>query len=124
MAAWASTAGSTIQLSQWQQIRSNETASPAPFTGDVRLGAIGSRPMNERRNLNRKRVLKVAQIQFNKLSSISCSVRNISDTGACLEVPSPLGIPDEFTLIVESEALRRQCSVAWRRANRLGVSFH
>jgi len=98
-------------------------SNPAPFAGDVRPGAIGSRPMSERRNLNRKKVLKVAQIQFNKLSSISCSVRNISDTGACLEVPSPLGIPDEFTLIVESEALRRECSVAWRRANRLGVAF-
>jgi hypothetical protein len=79
--------------------------------------------MNDRRIIDRKKVLKVGQIQLNKLSSISCAVRNLSDTGACLEIPSPLGIPDEFTLVIESEALRRRCCVAWRRANRLGVAF-
>jgi hypothetical protein len=68
-------------------------------------------------------VLKTAQIQLDKLSSINCAVRNISGGGACIEVASPLGIPDSFTLVVESEALNRQCVVAWRTTNRLGVAF-
>jgi hypothetical protein len=79
--------------------------------------------MNERRIDNRKRVLKSAQIQLETLSTISCAVRNISPSGACVEVPSPLGIPDAFTLVVESDALRRQCVVAWRKTNRIGVAF-
>jgi hypothetical protein len=79
--------------------------------------------MGERRIIDRKKVLKTAQIQLDKLSSINCAVRNISITGACLEVTSPLGIPNSFTLVVESEALNRQCIVAWRTTTRVGVAF-
>ena len=78
--------------------------------------------MGERRIIDRKKVLKTAQIQLDKLSSINCAVRNISMTGACLEVTSPLGIP-KASLVIESEALNRQCVVAWRTTTRVGVAF-
>ena len=35
--------------------------------------------------------------------SISCVVRNVSVSGACLGVASPFGIPDTFTLLIESD---------------------
>jgi len=50
-------------------------------------------------------------------------VRNLSATGAALDVPSPVGIPDKFNLIVSSDALRFSCRVVWRKAERLGVRF-
>jgi hypothetical protein len=79
--------------------------------------------MDERRIGNRKRTLKTAQILFNQKSVISCAIRNLSDAGACLEVDSPMGIPDNFILVITSEAVRRPCVVAWRSMTRVGVAF-
>ena len=50
-------------------------------------------------------------------------LRNVSATGACLEVESPLGIPTTFDLVIESEHIHRACRVVWRRERRLGVEF-
>ncbi|RTL75065.1 MAG: hypothetical protein EKK35_23605 [Bradyrhizobiaceae bacterium] len=52
-----------------------------------------------------------------------CTIRNLSDTGAALEVVSPLGIPHEFDLIVEADSTTRQCRVVWRKERRIGVTF-
>jgi hypothetical protein len=41
-----------------------------------------------------------------------------------LEVPSQIGIPDEFVLVVGSEHLLQPCHVIWRTATRFGVEFH
>jgi hypothetical protein len=38
-------------------------------------------------------------------------------------VPNPVGIPDEFTLLVEYDKLRRRCRVIWRTATQLGIEF-
>jgi PilZ domain len=62
-------------------------------------------------------------MEFNRAGGISCTVRNISERGACLAVASPLGIPDDFDLIVESDRLRQSCHVAWRSEKQLGVAF-
>ena len=79
--------------------------------------------MNERRTELRRRKLKAGTISFNRASTITCTVRNVSNTGASLEVASPMGIPDDFTLVIESEQSHRQCHVRWRAANRIGVVF-
>jgi hypothetical protein len=55
-------------------------------------------PMDEHRIANRQRVLKAGKIEFGG-GAIDCTVRNISATGAALEVTSPLGIPEQFTLV-------------------------
>ena len=53
--------------------------------------------------------------------AIDCNVRNLSETGAALEVLSPLYIPDRFTLVVRSDQLKRACQVIWRKGKRIGV---
>jgi hypothetical protein len=79
---------------------------------------------NEHRQSPRRRVLKAATIAFNGgASAIDCSIRNISATGACLEVVSPIGVPNEFTLVTQDEAIVRPCQVAWKAAKRIGVAF-
>jgi hypothetical protein len=55
--------------------------------------------------------------------AIDCTVRNLSQTGAALDVASRVGIPDEFVLIVPSGALRFACRVVWRKAGRIGIKF-
>jgi hypothetical protein len=78
--------------------------------------------VSENRKNMRLRTLKAGVIAFDK-GSISCIVRNVSVSGACLEVTSPLGIPDAFTLLIESDHIKRQCHVAWMKDKRIGNSI-
>jgi hypothetical protein len=77
--------------------------------------------MESKRGAPRQRILKPGRIEFNG-SAIDCVVRNISDTGAAVEVTSQLGIPAEFNLQISGSG-RRPCQVMWRRKNRIGVAF-
>jgi hypothetical protein len=78
--------------------------------------------MSEKRIAPRKRILKAGKIEFG-WGAIDCVVRNISSTGASLEVESPVGIPDRFDLVIVLDRLRRQSRVVWRKEKRLGVRF-
>jgi hypothetical protein len=77
--------------------------------------------MNEQRDSRRQRVLKPGTIAFNG-SGIDCVVRNISVTGAALEVESHSGIPPTFDLIMPGKFSER-CRVLWRKDKRIGVVF-
>ena len=79
--------------------------------------------MTEQRIQPRMRVLKAGTIAFNRAGGISCRVRNLNANGASLEVASPVGIPDNFILLIDGEAAKRPCVVRWRRGNRLGIAF-
>lgn len=78
---------------------------------------------DDRRTAPRRRVLKAGMIQFGKDGAVPCTVRNISATGAALEVTSPLWFPDRFTLVVVSDGLSKPCHVVWRREKRIGIAF-
>jgi hypothetical protein len=78
----------------------------------------------ERRKHVRRRTFKGGRIVFNRhFSAIDCIVRNLSESGACLEVASSTGIPDDFQLSVDVDGLNRCCHVAWRASGRIGVAF-
>lgn len=51
----------------------------------------------ELRSALRRKVLKGATISFGG-GAISCLVRNLSDSGASLEVSSPMGVQNAFVL--------------------------
>jgi hypothetical protein len=79
--------------------------------------------ITEKRNTARARVLK-GVISFHHLcATISCTVRNLSETGACLLVTSPLGIPDEFEWCLIGTRSRAVAQVAWRSTDRIDVEF-
>jgi len=80
-------------------------------------------PTQEHRNAARNRVLKGARIVFKgHAATMDCVVRNLSDRGACLNVGSPIGIPDSFDLMLDDASVRH-CRVAWRKATQIGVAF-
>jgi hypothetical protein len=80
--------------------------------------------MTERRTSPRGKTYKVARIAFGgNRAVIGCLVRNLSDSGACLAVESPIGIPDAFNLVFDSGEPSRTCSVMWRADRRIGVAF-
>jgi PilZ domain len=78
--------------------------------------------MDRRRIASRHRVLKAGTIEFGG-GTIDCTVRNLSDTGAALDVTSPVGIPDHFTLVLPADGSHRACHVVWRTEKRIGVAF-
>jgi len=79
--------------------------------------------MEERRRVARHRTLKAGSINFKRAGGITCRVRNLSPAGACLEVQSQIGIPDDFVLTIETDHLKEPCHVIWRTATRIGVEF-
>ena len=78
--------------------------------------------MVETRSAPRHRVLKAGTIEFGG-GAIGCLVRNLSTTGAALEITSQVGIPETFALIVPGDGLHLQCDVVWRKGYRIGVTF-
>jgi len=78
--------------------------------------------MDPHRIAARRRILKAGSIECGG-GVIDCIVRNLSETGAALEVVSPLYIPDRFTLMVRTDQLKRPCHIVWRKAKRIGVAF-
>lgn len=77
--------------------------------------------MEQNRIAQRHRVLKAGTIEFNGGGGIDCMLRNVSETGAALEVTSPIGIPERFTLVANGS--RHPCHVVWRKEKRIGVAF-
>lgn len=78
--------------------------------------------MDEKRVERRTRVLKSGTISFEG-GAISCIVRNISTTGALLEVESPLGIPYRFILLIPTDHFSRSCRRVWTAEHRVGIVF-
>jgi hypothetical protein len=76
--------------------------------------------MDKSRAAQRHRVLKAGTIAFNG-GAINCTVRNLSTSGAALDVTSPVGIPEHFVLVSNGSQLR--CRVVWRKETRIGVTF-
>ena len=80
--------------------------------------------MEEKRKVRRPRVLKGAKIIFNqRVSSLDCIVRNLSDAGACLQLASQVGFPATFELSLDGDRSLRSCRVIWQGADRIGVAF-
>jgi hypothetical protein len=65
--------------------------------------------------------LKTGSIEFHG-RTIACFIRNQSETGAALEVVSPVGIPARFTLLIAADRIR--CTRIWRTEKLIGVKFH
>jgi hypothetical protein len=78
--------------------------------------------MSEKRSASRQRVLKAGSIEFGG-GAVDCTVRNFSDSGAALEVASPVGIPNEAVLFIPADHHRYPCIVVWRKETRIGVKF-
>ena len=76
----------------------------------------------EKRAAVRQHVLKAATIEFGS-GEIRCVVRNISATGAALDLSSPIEIPEHFTLALPADGQQMPCHVVWRNDRRIGVAF-
>lgn len=78
--------------------------------------------MSERRITQRRRISKSGTIEFLG-GAVVCTVKNISEAGASLEVMPGALVPDRFTLVVHTDKLRRRCDLVWRSEDRTAVVF-
>jgi hypothetical protein len=93
----------------------------APATAVAETAASGG--ADERKPHNRRRAAhKTGRINARGVSEI-CTVRDISSTGAALDVVNAKKVPDRFTLVMEMESAIRNCAVIWRKERQLGVEF-
>lgn len=78
----------------------------------------------EVRRDERVRAFLRARIMFNNnSSSIDCTVKNISSSGAKIEISSVLSVPSEFDLEVPQKGRTYRARLMWRDANFVGVQF-
>ena len=78
--------------------------------------------MVEGRAAPRYRVKKPAWIEHGG-DKTACTVRDLSLTGASLEVADPTVVPATFTLVVPEDGLKIDCRVIRRTEFRLGILF-
>ena len=78
--------------------------------------------MIEKRAFPRRRVLKQGMITY-RGGGMDCVVRNISTSGALVDIANPIGLPPSFTLAVATEHLMRHCHAVWSNDHRVGVAF-
>ena len=86
------------------------------------FSSIVCRSMTESRISPRQRTFKGGSISLPE-GIIQCVIRNLSATGANIEVAVPISLPDTFALIIKPEIITRTCKVAWRSRQRIGVQF-
>jgi len=76
----------------------------------------------DKRRAGRRNVRRAAKISFAR-RHLTCTVRNISATGASIEATNLAEIPDRFSLQMEMESTARTCAVVWRNPKQIGVQF-
>ena len=94
----------------------------AGFTRAPPASATGSKAASDKRKASRRDVMRAGKISFAR-QSMTCTVRNISATGAAIEGTNIAGLPDFFRLVMEMESAARDCKVVWRKPKQIGVEF-
>ena len=72
----------------------------------------------------RRRVLKGGQIIFNnRVSTIDCTIRSLSDKGAGIDVSSTSGLPKEFQLLIRADGVEIPCRISSWSDRHIEVDF-
>ncbi len=79
--------------------------------------------VSEKRDEHRRRVLKGGTLQFNNgYASYGCTVRNLTQNGAMVEMGETTGIPSAFDFKMDGLE-PTQATIVWRNAKRIGLRF-
>ena len=79
--------------------------------------------MTERRKYQRLRVLKGAKLVLGTSSVLDCTVRDLSSTGARIEIQNATGLPGAVDITFDGGHTFRSCLLKWRKLNQIGVEF-
>jgi hypothetical protein len=108
--------------SDWA-LRNPSVAAPMDSTPQAELRPAAETPVvADKRRVARRKVFKTGKVYFGKSSEV-CTVRDISATGALIELADPAHVPDQFKLVLEMESASRTCAAIWRKDRQIGVRF-
>jgi len=79
--------------------------------------------MTNKRVAPRHKVFKHGLLAFSTGGTVDCTVRSLSETGARIDVANPVGLPENFVLMIESDHFSRHCHSVWSRDKQIGVAF-
>jgi hypothetical protein len=79
--------------------------------------------MQEQRKIARSRVLKGAKLILGNSSTFDCTVRDLTNVGARIEIPNTVGLPKTLVLTFDGGRSVHQCRFVWRALNKAGVEF-
>lgn len=83
-----------------------------------------ARDVNEQRESIRVRsFLRGEIIHSHGASRTECTIRDLSDTGARLDAPPSVTIPEFFELIIPARSLHKRGQIVWRHGAEIGVRF-
>lgn len=84
----------------------------------------GKEKQRERRFGVRCRTFKKTQVILHEQDSVfNAILKNLSRTGAKLQLPEVLHIPKEFRMRLVNEEIDRDCKVVWRKPGEMGIVF-
>ena len=80
--------------------------------------------MLDRRQGPRDKVLYGGVAEINERgSTMDCVVRNIGESGACIELDQNVRLPEEMKLTIARKGRSFFARMIWRQANRVGLAF-
>jgi hypothetical protein len=80
--------------------------------------------MSDKRTSPRLRSFLKGRVLFNGgQSSLDCLIRDMSSTGARLEISASVTLPDRFDLYLPHRDETCRVHLQWRRAGQIGVAF-
>jgi hypothetical protein len=87
--------------------------------------AANTAPIADARSGARRRTLLRGRICWGPLYAISadCAIRDLSETGAQLRLPSSQALPPSFALIHILGGTAFEAALAWRKGDLAGVKF-
>lgn len=74
------------------------------------------------RDAPRRRTLIAAKIRYGAVG-VDCIIRNISDTGAKVEVSESIVLPARFEIAIPQKNVIHQAELRWRRGSETGIAF-
>lgn len=79
---------------------------------------------SDRRQAARRTCLLSGSMRFiTRDSTLGCRIRNLSETGARVQVTNSYWVPDRFELEIAHHDIRVPAKVVWRTAEELGIRF-
>ncbi|MET0259430.1 MAG: PilZ domain-containing protein [Methylobacterium sp.] len=79
--------------------------------------------IDQRQTMRMRTFLKGRIVFNNGCSTMDCLIRDMSGTGARLELSETTTLPEVFDLYIQNKAQTYRSTLRWRRANGVGVTF-
>lgn len=80
--------------------------------------------MSELRQSSRvKSFLRGEIVYANGASRTECTIRDISEVGARIQIPDSVTVPETFELVIPQKGQHERSRIVWRRGSEIGVNF-